>query len=278
MAVFSVNQATQMYVGSAITTELLGGVDTYYLIDGKERTDIIKAGHVLYETSTTIEGLNAKANVATLTVGTITKGSEYLVRLTITEDAGVANAYIKTIAVVAADATAANLAGVIRTALTKAAARDAESLYTVGGTGAAVTITPSLVRELGKKFYIPQIKVEIVNLHDDADTITINDKDKGWVKYASTPITDSGLAKLQELEYFCAGEKGDVYRGAAWPNDVKFVSKLTGATKSTPVTVIHYYDDASNEAVQKSEKTIVLVGTVAAPVEGESANPIDEKE
>lgn len=278
MAVFSVNQATQMYVGSNITTELLGGVDTYYLIDGKERTDVIKAGHVLYETTTTIGDLNAKAMVATLTVGTVAKGDEYLVRLTITEDAGVANAYIKSVGVVASSTTNTDLAGAIRKALQKAADRDAEALYAVGGTGAAVTITPNLINSVGKKFYIPQVKVEVVNLHKDDDTLLINDPKNGWVKYAPSPIAGSGLAKLQELEYFCAGEKGDTYRGAAWPNDIKFESKLAKKGDDTVVTILHYYEDASNEAVQKSEKTIVLVGTISAPTENESKTPIYDAE
>jgi hypothetical protein len=65
------------------------------------------------------------------------------------------------------------------------------------------------------------------------------------------------MAKLKDLEYFCAGERGDVYRGAAWPNDIPFVSKLTG--NEVTIHTIHYYEDLSNEAAQKSEKTMVIV-------------------
>lgn len=272
MAVFSVNQATQMYVGAA-TTQLLGGVDTYYVING-EKTDVIKAGHVLRETTKTVGDMNVKAPVATLTVATSVKSNEYLVRLTITDDAGVSNAYIKSVAAIAADATPANLATALRTALDKAAARDIEPLYTVGGTGTSITITPNLIHTTGKRFIVPQINVEVVNLTDDEDTLTIADPAKGWVKYAQTSVAGSGLAKLKDLEYFCAGEKGDVYRGAAYPNDFPFESKLGSVSDSTPVTTIHYYDDCSNEGVQRSEKTIIIVGKITAPAEAEDDTPI----
>lgn len=270
MALFSVNQATQMYVGNA-TTELTKTGDQYYLVTGPdskiERTDIIKKDHILYQTTKTVKDFNSKVNVPKITVGTITKGNEYVIRLTIVDDFGVAAADIKTIAVVAEDTTAANLAKKIAVALNKAAARDLKKAYVAADSGAAVTITPEMDHILGKKFVIPQITVQVVNLKDDADTLVING-DGGWVSYTSTTVTGSGLAKLKDYEYFLAGEKGDQYRGAAFPNDIPFVSKLGAATDNTVVNTIHYYEDLSNEAVQKSEKTIVIVGTISATTDG----------
>lgn len=266
MALFSVNQATQMYVGNA-TTELTQTGDQYYLVTGPdskiERTDIIKNDHILYQTTKTVEELNSVVNFPKITVGTIAQGNEYVIRLTIVDDFGVAAADIKTIAVVAEDNNSTNLAKKIATALNKAAARDLKKAYVAADSGAAVTITPETDHILGKKFVIPQITVQVVNLKDDADTMKING-DGGWVSYTPTPVADSGLAKLKDYEYFLAGEKGDQYRGAAFPNDIPFVSKLGAATDKTVVNTIHYYEDLSNEAVQKSEKTIVIVGTISA--------------
>lgn len=267
MALFSVNQATQMYVGNA-TTELTKNGDQYYLVTGPgskiERTDIIKKDHILYQTTKTVADFNSKVNVPKITVGTIAKGNEYVIRLTIVDDFGVAAADIKTIAVIAEDTTSANLAKKIATALKKAAARDLKKAYAVTDDGAVVTITPEMDHLLGKKFVIPQITVQVVNLKDDADTLVINgDPEKGgWVSYTPDTVTDSGLAKLKDYEYFLAGEKGDQYRGVTFPNDFPFVSKLGTATDATKVNTIHYYEDLSNEAVQKSEKTIVIVGNI----------------
>lgn len=281
MALFSVNQATQMYVGNA-TTELTSTGDQYYLVTGPgskiERTDIIKKDHILYQTTKTVEDFNSVVNVPKITVGTIAKGNEYVVRLTIVDDFGVAAADIKTIAVVAEDTTSANLAKKIATALNKAAARDLKKAYVASDTGAAVTISPEMDHLLGKKFVIPQITVQVVNLKDDADTMEIN-SDGGWVSYTSTPVEGSGLAKLKDYEYFLAGEKGDQYRGVTFPNDIPFVSKLGNATDETVVNTIHYYEDLSNEAVQKSEKTIVIVGTISAPpADDENENQEEQTE
>lgn len=276
MALFSVNQATQMYVGNA-TTELTKNGDQYYLVTGPgskiERTDIIKKDHILYQTTKTVADFNSKVNVPKITVGPITKGNEYVIRLTIVDDFGVAAADIKTIAVIAEETTSttepgksasANLANKIATALNKAAARDLKKAYVAAPEGAAVTITPEMDHLLGKKFVIPQITVQVVNLKNDADTLVINGdpEDGGWVSYTSTPVAGSGLAKLKDYEYFLAGEKGDQYRGVTFPNDFPFVSKLGTATDATKVNTIHYYEDLSNEAVQKSEKTIVIVGNI----------------
>lgn len=292
MALFSVNQATQMYVGNA-TTELTKTGDQYYLVtdpDSKiERTDIIKKDHILYQTTKTVADFNSKVNVPKITVGTIAKGNEYVIRLTIVDDFGVAAADIKTIAVVAEDTTPANLAKKIATALNKAAARDLKKTYvaTAADSGAAVTITPEMEHLLGKKFVIPQITVQVVNLKDDADTLVINGdpEDGGWVSYDTKPVAGSGLAKLKDYEYFLAGEKGDQYRGVTFPNDFPFVSKLDLMISKLKeelkeeyddtkikVNTIHYYEDLSNESVQKSEKTIVIVGTISAPADkGENA-------
>lgn len=276
MALFSVNQATQMYVGNA-TPFLTKNGDQYYLVIGPgskiERTDIIKKDHILYQTTKTVVDFNSKVNVPKITVGTIAKGNEYVIRLTIVDDFGVAAADIKTIAVIAEDATPANLAKKIAAALNKAAARDLKKAYVAADDdGAAVTITPEMDHLLGKKFVIPQITVQVVNLKDDADTLVINGdpEDGGWVSYTSTPVAGSGLAKLKDYEYFLAGEKGDQYRGVTFPNDFPFVSKLGTATDATKVNTIHYYEDLSNEAVQKSEKTIVIVGDIAAATSEEN--------
>lgn len=290
MALFSVNQATQMYVGNA-TTELTKNGDQYYLVTGPgskiERTDIIKKDHILYQTTKTVADFNSKVNVPKITVGPITKGNEYVIRLTIVDDFGVAAADIKTIAVIAEETTSttepgksasANLAKKIATALNKAAARDLKKAYVAeaADNSTVVTITPEMDHLLGKKFVIPQITVQVVNLKNDADTLVINGdpEDGGWVSYDTNPVEGSGWAKLEDYEYFLAGEKGDQYRGVTFPNDFPFVSKLASITgeerKTTKVNTIHYYEDLSNEAVQKSEKTIVIVGTITAATSDET--------
>ena len=59
-------------------------------------------------------------------------------------------------------------------------------------------------------------------------------------------------------EYFCMGERGDMYRGIGYPNNIP-TTYLVDPTVKYNVIDIHYAYVGSNESVQKSEKTITLV-------------------
>lgn len=244
MAVFSVNQATQFYVGEP--TLKTNGADTYFEVGG-EVTDRIKEGHILSYKVATVSELDTKYMQKTIDVKNPNTDEEYLIKLFITTDAGPQYAYIKSVPVLGKDLTTAKVVE----ALNKAAKRDPEIYYTVSGAGA---ITPEVYHVVGKRFVVPQIEVEIVALRGK-DTQDL----RGWVTSKEATLAGTGLKKLQDLEYFCAGEKGDIYRGTAWPNDIPFVSKLTGVTNSWNIHNIHYYEDLSNEASQKSEKTMIIV-------------------
>lgn len=67
---------------------------------------------------------------------------------------------------------------------------------------------------------------------------------------------------IADLEYFCMGERGDVYRGIGWPNTIP-TKYLIDETKTYDVIDIHYAYVGSNESVQKSEKTLTIVGETA---------------
>lgn len=270
MAVFSVNQATQMYVGS--TEKKTNGTDVYlYIKDAKgkvvETTDRIKEGCLLSYDVKEISELDVVAPAPQITVSNPVSGAEYLVRLVISTDAGPQYAYIKSVGVKAASDNAASVASQIVEALTKAAKRDvAGQYYTASNLGGedgkteteTVTITPVEDHQVGKRFVVPTIEVYVTEI-----TGKDENKAEGWTaqpgEVHTTTITGTGLKKIKDLEYFCAGEKGDIYRGAMWPNEIPFESKLTGT--ETHVHTIHYYEDLSNEAAQKSEKTIVIVNS-----------------
>lgn len=62
---------------------------------------------------------------------------------------------------------------------------------------------------------------------------------------------------IADLEYFCMGERGDIYRGIGWPNNIP-TTYLIDPSKTYNVLDIHYAYVGSNESVQKSEKTITI--------------------
>jgi len=69
-------------------------------------------------------------------------------------------------------------------------------------------------------------------------------------------ITDG--KKIADLEYFCMGERGDIYRNVGWPNVIP-TKYLVDETKSYDVLDIHYYFEGAGENPQKSEKDLTIV-------------------
>ena len=90
-------------------------------------------------------------------------------------------------------------------------------------------------------------------------TITVNGDERIWATVTNSTNGTLGNGKnIADLEYFCMGERGDIYRGIGFPNNIA-TTYLVDPTKKYSVFDIHYAYVGSNEAVQKSEKTITLV-------------------
>lgn len=91
-------------------------------------------------------------------------------------------------------------------------------------------------------------------------TITVDGEDRLWgvatVVTSKKTVPDGHL--IADLEYFCMGARGDIYRGMGYPNIIK-TTYLVDPSAAYDVLDIHYFYTGSNESVQKSEKTITLV-------------------
>lgn len=61
-----------------------------------------------------------------------------------------------------------------------------------------------------------------------------------------------------DLEYFCMGERGDQYRLAMWPKNIK-TKYMVNENKTYFYLDIHHYYAGNGDAVQKSEQDIVIV-------------------
>lgn len=91
-------------------------------------------------------------------------------------------------------------------------------------------------------------------------SVTVNGDERIWGKVEDTDPagTITNGKKIADLEYFCMGERGDMYRGIGYPNNIS-TTYLVDPTVKYNVIDIHYAYVGSNESVQKSEKTITLV-------------------
>lgn len=91
--------------------------------------------------------------------------------------------------------------------------------------------------------------------------VTVNGDERHWATLTEGTSGSIGNGKtIADLEYFCMGERGDIYRQVGWPNNIP-TTYLVDPTKTYCVFDIHYAYVGSNESVQKSEKTITIVCT-----------------
>lgn len=90
-------------------------------------------------------------------------------------------------------------------------------------------------------------------------TILVNGDDRIWgtVTEGTNGTVGNGKA-IADLEYFCMGERGDIYRGVGFPHNI-VTTYLVDPTKTYYTFDIHYAYVGNNESAQKSEKDITIV-------------------
>ena len=99
-----------------------------------------------------------------------------------------------------------------------------------------------------------------VNFTIQPDLIIDNGDERIWgvvKKVTSTNSIPDGH-KIADLEYFCMGERGDVYRMVGFPYVIR-TKYLVDPDIKYNVIDIHYAYVGPNESVQKSEKDITIV-------------------
>ena len=89
--------------------------------------------------------------------------------------------------------------------------------------------------------------------------VMVNGDERIWATVTESTNGTIGNGKnIADLEYFCMGERGDMYRGIGFPNNI-VTTYLVDPTKTYYTFDIHYAYVGNNESVQKSEKDITIV-------------------
>ena len=89
--------------------------------------------------------------------------------------------------------------------------------------------------------------------------VMVNGDERIWATVTEGANGTIGNGKeIADLEYFCMGERGDMYRGIGFPNNI-VTTYLVDPTKTYYTFDIHYAYVGNNESVQKSEKDITIV-------------------
>lgn len=124
----------------------------------------------------------------------------------------------------------------------------------------AIDYNQIIIEETEQPWVLGMMPQAFIPFTPQSLTITVDGEERLWAKAeVVTPkntVPDGHL--MADLEYFCMGARGDIYRGMGYPNIIK-TTYLVDPSAVYDVLDIHYFYTGSNESVQKSEKTITLV-------------------
>lgn len=284
MATFSTNQARQLYVAEAlkpsnvISTDTVGSIavksDTaknhlyfeYMGAGGMLRSDLIDIKNIMYAKATDADDLAHELAKYKVTLdpnvngGSPVAGQDYILRIAFRNYIGMSeeDQYFKYGMVHAVSGmTAGSFYQELYKSLKKNFSRETEQLLDFSLDGDASGL---IVEEVPQEWILGTFPQVPVNFTLMPDTIVVNGDDRIWglvEKQASTNSIPDGH-KIADLEYFCMGERGDVYRMMGFPNVIRTKYLVNPDLKYNTID-IHYAYVGSNEAVQKSEKDITIV-------------------
>lgn len=125
---------------------------------------------------------------------------------------------------------------------------------------AATDYNQIIIEETEQPWVLGMMPQAFIPFTPQSLTITVDGEEIIWgdvKKVASTKKVENGH-NIADLEYFCMGARGDIYRGMGYPNIIK-TTYLADPDAIYDTLDIHYFYTGSNESVQKSEKTITLI-------------------
>lgn len=157
-------------------------------------------------------------------------------------------------ALIAANAEASALVEVTGTPATTVVVEEPAVALTGGST------TGIIIEEAEQPWVLGMMPQAFIPFTPQFLTIEVDGQERLWgtatVVTPTKTVPDGHL--IADLEYFCMGARGDIYRGMGYPNTIK-TTYLVDPSAVYDVLDIHYFYTGSNESVQKSEKTITLV-------------------
>lgn len=282
MATFSTNQVRQVYVVSDVdTVSESANVGTLAVNSGSNitwleykgadtvlRSDLITQSKVKDARATRYDKLSRGLKKFELTIDTAINGGnpvtgqEYIVGLTFREF--ISNSpdnqdYVNASVYATSTMTKSDLLIALKNAIVKNLSHDIDKRLSIT-VNSEVTATKIIIEEveqpwiLGKKSSVP------VNVDIQTRQITYNGDSLNWgvvTQVASTTTVNDGRI-MADLEYFLMGERGDIYRGMGFPNNINTTYLVSPSTEYNVIDITFAYS-GENESVQESRKVLSLL-------------------
>lgn len=298
MAIFTTNQVRHLYVGDTFKTTKLSASDTlntvglgqdkegctyiqYMGVNGLMRSDLIDPAQLLSFKATKADDMARATKGYVITLDTnvgIIPGQDYILRIAFDHYIGMSDedTYYKYGIVHAyTGMDAATFYAKMIESLVMNFSREVVKLVKIGAkTSSGVTWIDSIhdidkVKEATGIYIYENIQDELITKKDPepvyftvtSDSVILNGDEVKWgnvSKDNSKAETVKNGGAIADLEYFCMGSRGDIYRNVGWP-DVIVTKYQVDPTKEYDVLDIHYAYVGANENIQKSEKTLTIV-------------------
>lgn len=253
--------------------------------DNLMRSDLIDIKNILYAKATDADDMAHELKAVTVTLdsevnaGTPVAGQDYILRIVFKQYVGMsdedqyfkygmvhayagmtASDFYKKLALSLAKNFSREIVPLVKFVLTNSDDEAVSVDATTKESSLTETYKALVIDEVEQPWRLGIMEQTPVYFEVQPVPITVNGDERIWGKVEDTKPagTIANGKKIADLEYFCMGERGDMYRGVGFPNNIP-TTYLVDPTVKYNVIDIHYAYVDSNESVQKSEKTITLV-------------------
>ena len=250
--------------------------------DNLMRSDLIDIKNILYAKATDADDMAHELKAVTVTLDSEVNaapvaGQDYILRIAFKQYVGMSDEdqYFKYGMVHAyAGMSASEFYKVLAVSLAKNFSREIVPLIKIEIKTASATteVTPAtkvadltgtytgvVITEVEQPWRLGLMAQTPVYFTVQSVPVTVNGDERYWATLTESTSGSIGNGKtIADLEYFCMGERGDMYRQVGWPHNIP-TTYLVDPAKAYYVFDIHYAYVGSNESVQKSEKTITIV-------------------
>ena len=288
----NLNQNRQFYVVKSVktgTTEptVEGDIKMGKTEDGKQiwfkhfgkggltRTDIIDIDKISYIKHSTKASMQRKLKKAVLKLsedvneGNPIMGQDYVLRIEIQNffSPGDASIYVKSSAVHATKGmTPVEFYTKMKNSLVMNFSREKQTAdmeflkFEADANG--ITIT-----EVEQPWRLGILSQEPVNFKVIPTKVLSDGEEVEWgeVEYSDSNTVIGNGKQIADLEFFCMGERGDMFRGMGYPYNID-VKYMVDPSKEYDVLDVHYAYSGDGVQVHKSEKDITFVSDTTATI------------
>ena len=122
------------------------------------------------------------------------------------------------------------------------------------------TYTGLLISEQLQEWHLGTMSHEVLPFTVSSVKVVMDGIELPWAEVStSTEAIESANGKtIADLEHFCMGERGDIYRNMGWPNVVP-TKYLVDPTANYDVVDIQFFYAGDAEDIQKSPRTLTIV-------------------